>query len=347
MAESFPETNPSPQPPPEPPDAPTPRPSLSEIVARLAANPPKETTEKQITANRANARKSTGPKTPRGKSVVRLNALKHGATAETLIVPFIESAEEWEAHRLGIFESLAPVGALETDLALRIAVMWWRLGRVTRFEREIATITQENFSEGWKLARLQADFDSANQIFRLVNQLPTGGQEAVKVPEAVHIVSIALYEMMEQKADSKCRLAWIPNGRLEEFEGWTVELVRLAIASIAEQGGTTFEELFKAVFVQCRTARDTIEPELKKLANELDSKRRKRLMPDEGPLMRITRYESHLERSLYRAMYALERLQEARQRKNQPGNGAQNGFVLQNAGLPSSQTLLPADPQSE
>ncbi|MGA2739446.1 MAG: hypothetical protein ABSG65_18645 [Bryobacteraceae bacterium] len=38
-------------------------------------------TEKQIAANRRNALKSTGPRTPRGKAFTRLNALRHGLRA--------------------------------------------------------------------------------------------------------------------------------------------------------------------------------------------------------------------------------------------------------------------------
>ncbi len=39
----------------------------------------------QIEANRPNAQKSTGPKTERGKSRAKLNAVTHGMTARTII----------------------------------------------------------------------------------------------------------------------------------------------------------------------------------------------------------------------------------------------------------------------
>jgi len=39
------------------------------------------TSEKQIAANRRNAQRSTGPRTPEGKRKVALNALRHGLTA--------------------------------------------------------------------------------------------------------------------------------------------------------------------------------------------------------------------------------------------------------------------------
>jgi hypothetical protein len=43
---------------------------------------------RQITANRRNARKSTGPRTSAGKLRSRRNALKHGLTAETVVTVF-------------------------------------------------------------------------------------------------------------------------------------------------------------------------------------------------------------------------------------------------------------------
>src|SRR5882762_9501414 len=43
--------------------------------------------KRQLDANRRNAKKSTGPKTPEGRAAVRLNGVKHGLQAETLILP--------------------------------------------------------------------------------------------------------------------------------------------------------------------------------------------------------------------------------------------------------------------
>ena len=44
-------------------------------------------TEKQIAANRRNAAKSTGPRSPEGKARSSMNALKSGVDAEAEIIP--------------------------------------------------------------------------------------------------------------------------------------------------------------------------------------------------------------------------------------------------------------------
>jgi hypothetical protein len=45
------------------------------------------TSDKKAEANRRNALKSTGPKTPGGKAAVRLNALKHGLLSQDILLP--------------------------------------------------------------------------------------------------------------------------------------------------------------------------------------------------------------------------------------------------------------------
>src|SRR5205807_3049624 len=49
-------------------------------------------------------------------------------------VPGMGQEADWEAHRAGIFHSLAPEGHLEEVLADRVALQLWRLHRVARYE---------------------------------------------------------------------------------------------------------------------------------------------------------------------------------------------------------------------
>src|SRR5215210_5446171 len=77
-----------------------------------------------------------GPATEEGKEIVRWNAACHGIRSPASVVPSIERAEDWEAHGAGVLESLKPEGHLETVLAERVALLSWRLHRVTRYETE-------------------------------------------------------------------------------------------------------------------------------------------------------------------------------------------------------------------
>src|SRR5215217_4284563 len=92
--------------------------------------------DKQIRANRRNARKSTGPKTPEGKSVVSYNALKHGLLSQQILLP---DEDEASLVQLGehLHSQLQPVGELESLLVERIVAAAWRLRRVLAVEAEI------------------------------------------------------------------------------------------------------------------------------------------------------------------------------------------------------------------
>jgi hypothetical protein len=100
------------------------------------------TTPVQVEANRKNAGRSTGPKTPQGKSVSSRNAVRHGFRSELAVLPF-EQADAWERHRDGVVRSLAPAGTLEEALALRVALCLRRLQRVAVYEAGTATAAVE------------------------------------------------------------------------------------------------------------------------------------------------------------------------------------------------------------
>ena len=94
-------------------------------------------TKRQIRANRENACKSTGPKTEAGKAASSANALRHGLTAEILVLLLDEDGDAFERLRAGVIADLAPAGALQEVLAERAAVLLWRLDRVARMEAEL------------------------------------------------------------------------------------------------------------------------------------------------------------------------------------------------------------------
>ncbi len=89
----------------------------------------------QVCANRSNAQKSTGPRTPEGKAVVAQNAVKHGLLAREGVLRG-EDPEEFERHREALLEQLNPAGPLEAILAARIVDLTWRLQRAAQDQNE-------------------------------------------------------------------------------------------------------------------------------------------------------------------------------------------------------------------
>src|SRR5689334_20469193 len=77
--------------------------------------------------------RSTGPKTPEGKSRCRLNAYRHGLTGQ-LCVFTPEEQQAYEKHSKIVLEALAPVGDFECDVAQSVADDRWRLKRARAIE---------------------------------------------------------------------------------------------------------------------------------------------------------------------------------------------------------------------
>jgi hypothetical protein len=92
--------------------------------------------EKQLAANRANAQLSTGPRTEEGKRRSSLNARRHNLTGQVTAM----TEEDRIAHNAfseALIQSMAPEGALELQLAQRIATDSWRLNRSSAIEDNI------------------------------------------------------------------------------------------------------------------------------------------------------------------------------------------------------------------
>src|SRR5580704_6260422 len=94
------------------------------------------TSQKQIDANRRNAQKSTGPKTPEGKAAVRLNALKHGLRARTVVGPG-ENADEFHQLCADLESDWQPRNRTEQALVEEMAVSHWKLARAEEAETRL------------------------------------------------------------------------------------------------------------------------------------------------------------------------------------------------------------------
>src|SRR5712692_6814901 len=95
------------------------------------------TSQKQIEANRQNALRSTGPKTPAGKARSAMNARTHGLLAQEAVNPAIDSeadcaefAQLDERYRAWY----QPVGPVEEMLVDKITIATWRLKKALRYE---------------------------------------------------------------------------------------------------------------------------------------------------------------------------------------------------------------------
>lgn len=84
-------------------------------------------------SNKENSRKSTGPRSARGKARSSANALSHGVLSRHILLPG-EDPAEWSALLGQLMLELAPVGTLEQILVERIAVAIWRQRRLVKVE---------------------------------------------------------------------------------------------------------------------------------------------------------------------------------------------------------------------
>jgi hypothetical protein len=119
------------------------RPALSFCAINTPEKPPTMPTQKQIDANRRNAKRSTGPRTDKGKSISRLNARRDGFTGQIVILD-AEDRPHFEKFQTGLVADLQPKTTLELSLAHAIAWDTWRLNHLRAIETNLYALGAEN-----------------------------------------------------------------------------------------------------------------------------------------------------------------------------------------------------------
>jgi hypothetical protein len=92
-------------------------------------------TKAQTKANKENSKKSTGPKTPKGKATASQNAVKHGLFGHEAVVNG-EDREQFDLYRDALMADVRPIGATELMLAERFISLSWRLRRTERMQNQ-------------------------------------------------------------------------------------------------------------------------------------------------------------------------------------------------------------------
>jgi hypothetical protein len=93
------------------------------------------TSQARIDANRRNAQRSTGPRTPEGKRRSARNAVTHGILTHPFTLWQDEPARTaFDKLYAAFLDELDPVGLLEGLLVERVAIAYWRLRRLARAE---------------------------------------------------------------------------------------------------------------------------------------------------------------------------------------------------------------------
>jgi hypothetical protein len=286
---------------------------------------------------------SKGGPTTEGKEVARWNATRHGIRSPAPVVPGIEAQEDWERHLTGILESLAPEGHLETVLAERVALFSWRLHRVTRYETESIALYQEKAEDDLAQKRrfesyvlgpdhpknVRSDLDHARANYRLFKRFPklpddkkisAFDADTILWDVAEHTDQVAEGDVAPEDLLETISIPNVPDGAeaREDFKGWTAGAVRAGIEAIARETNEDPAELLEVTTAAAKRAIIGKEQEAERVKHDLEKMSRERLLPDEKTLEKVSRYEAHLSRQLYKAMHELEALQARRQGGSAP-----------------------------
>ena len=255
-----------------------------------------------------------------GAALARLNAVQHGLTSETPVIPGVESPDDWLAHRSALAQDLTPVGAMEMVLVERIASLSWRLRRVDRYECVSIAAARErvefdfaaNRSRLGEVATSVADaevrIEAARRCLRLLEHLR-------KVPAATPLAAADVEQILGDLADRADETLDDYLGGIEEAEAagpWTAGGLIAVLRALAARDGEDFAAFLSGAVARARAVATGCERDLASIIEEIERMRGERLLPDGATLDRIVRYETSLNRQLYQALNQLEAAQARR-----------------------------------
>jgi len=157
----------------------------------------------QLAANRANAQKSTGPRTPEGKSKSRLNAFRHGITAQVIVMP-PEQMEAYMNFNKDLYHAFSPGNVIEKQLVQTYCDTQWRLNNMRANEISTFALNHEDTAH-----LIENDNPNVQTALAAVNTLSAKGPELrlVSLYESRlnRVLQTTLKQLQEMQAERKKR----------------------------------------------------------------------------------------------------------------------------------------------
>lgn len=284
----------------------------------------KPVSDRKLAANRENAKKSTGPRTSKGKAIASLNAMTHGIFARHAVAtgpPLMESPGEF----LSLLESLRthfnPQGALEDAIIQQISDVKWKQARLARYEA--AGVTERLYSSVSASSRKMEESRWTDMHLR-----KTAAQEDPGTVDA---------DTLRNQIDLVERLSG-DDGPIEEDEQYLKFVFSTSMVGLGESSPSDAEDQISKTRDHLRGLSKEHRSELanayrsqmatllkgmyEKRANSvtLESALDRSLVPDEAELQKIMRYSTYLSRQEERYIEMLLKLQDARRDREREGH---------------------------
>lgn len=273
---------------------------------------PTTISRKKLEANRRNARLSTGPKTAAGQRKARWNALKHGLLAAETIIAAGEGQERREDFErlLGqLRRDLRPQSALEEMLVEKVAVCYWRLRRLLRYEtgqirKDLDTAGSQSADEKLRQLDLAHTFSAAG--------LPLARQKLRQSSLGLQYL-IEQLEKMRQEVETTDTLSEKTSERLIKFFGPGELDFPARLQSVGKQNWP--QDLMEALTEE-KARLEQLKPQVEQQEELQQQSHRARLsLPDKQATEHLVRYQNSLEHQLDRTLRQLQSVRTKKKRK--------------------------------
>ena len=255
------------------------------------------TSNRRALANQKNAIKSTGPRTSAGKASSSANAIQHGILSRHLILPG-EDREDYDALLNQLLMEQKPVGTLEMSLVERMAIALWRQRRLIAAEAAQLQLQQADVS-GADLLRIQnlTGIDDLGYLKAMT-------RESMPVLADIEADLAACDTWLEEAdMDVSLNIRSLPK-RLPRL--WQILATEIDVETPAQAYDYILNEEDYWLFNWVTGVRHQTK-DLLKITTVLSQIRQAALLPQQSDT--LSRYQTHLDNDLYKAMRALREAQ--------------------------------------